>query len=461
MKNNLKLLLILLFVPPFINGCGKSDNKSTLNTNKNAEKKSIKIADDKNSLKGYEDKDGLFRAISRNKPEIIKLIIKSGKDINAKKHNVTAIEYAIQHKRPEIVKLLIEKGANTSIVDIKGNNLLFRTSNPKILEILIQKGKLDVNSKTRYNMPILFWHVKSNQIDCVEVLIKNGVNLDVAYNKKTALQFALEHNNDAMAKLLIESGADIDIRHNGDDALLLLALERNKDALVKLLIEKGAGCKNFTALRYLVDKDSPNAKLLIKKHLNLNELAGYQGVNGKITFLMYAALSKKTDIVKLLIEKGADVNIKATNGHTALYYAVEFNATDIVKLLLDKKAKILSPNLLLTAIKNGNKKIVEYLINNGAKAFLNKKYEAGKIAPLGFAVNSYNINYELIEYIVLKGGDVNAKNVVGFTPLDIISEKEFIDPTVKKKIIALLKKHGAKRNMKSVGGHVVPITQKR
>jgi len=30
---------------------------------------------------------------------------------------------------------------------------------------------------------------------------------------------------------------------------------------------------------------------------------------------------------------------------------------------------------------------------------------------------------------------------------------------VKKKIIALLKKHGAKRNMKNVGGHVVPITK--
>jgi len=456
MKNNFKLLVILMFVSLFINGCGKSDDKSTLKTNKDAEKTN-KNTDNKKSIKGYEDKNGLRRAISKNKPEIIKLIIKNGKDINAKEHSLTAIEYAIKYAKPEIVRLLIEKGANTSIVDSK-DNLLFRTRNPKILEILIQKGKLDANSKSYRGEPLLFWYIGSNRIDCVKVLIKNGVDIDVTYNKQVALQYALERKRYALVRLLIEKGADIDVRHNGDDTLLHLTLDLKKDALVRLLIEKGAGCKNFTALRCLVDKDSPNAKFLIKKHLNLNRLAGYQGVNGKITFLMYAALSEKTDIVKLLIEKGANVNIKATNGHTALYYAVEFNATEIVKLLLDKKAKILSPNLLLTAIKNGNKKIVEYLINNGAKAFLNKKYEAGKITPLGFALNSYNINYELIEYIVLKGGDVNAKNVVGFTPLDFISEKKFMDQTVKKKIIALLKKHGAKRNKKMVGGHVVPVS---
>jgi ankyrin repeat protein len=47
-----------------------------------------------------------------------------------------------------------------------------------------------------------------------------------------------------------------------------------------------------------------------------------------------------TEIVQLLLEKGADVNAKNKYGRTALIYATERGYTEIVQLLLEKGADV-------------------------------------------------------------------------------------------------------------------------
>lgn len=52
-----------------------------------------------------------------------------------------------------------------------------------------------------------------------------------------------------------------------------------------------------------------------------------------------AARTNKVDIIKMLIENKADVNLPTTTGkETPLHYAARFNNPDVVKLLLDNKA---------------------------------------------------------------------------------------------------------------------------
>ena len=56
------------------------------------------------------------------------------------------------------------------------------------------------------------------------------------------------------------------------------------------------------------------------------------------TPLMYAAFQGQTDIARLLIDRGADINQRAPNLATALMFAARNGHIDIVKLLLDRGA---------------------------------------------------------------------------------------------------------------------------
>ncbi|MBL7880740.1 MAG: ankyrin repeat domain-containing protein [Chryseobacterium gambrini] len=76
-------------------------------------------------------------------------------------------------------------------------------------------------------------------------------------------------------------------------------------------------------------------QILLKYPQNINEQC-----TGKCTSLYSAVQKRKTDIVKLLIEKGADVNIADKYGNTPLIESADMFKDDdtIIKLLLENGA---------------------------------------------------------------------------------------------------------------------------
>ena len=85
--------------------------------------------------------------------------------------------------------------------------------------------------------------------------------------------------------------------------------------------------------------------------------------NDGITTLMIASREGKSEIVKTLLEKGAQVNMQDTYGLTALSFASQMGRTEIVKLLLDKGA---DPNLKSNEVKTA----YDYALNRDIKAIL-------------------------------------------------------------------------------------------
>lgn len=83
---------------------------------------------------------------------------------------------------------------------------------------------------------------------------------------------------------------------------------------------------NFVALEQLLEENH----LLAKKNLP-----------GYFHLIYYATHHKRLDMIKLLLEKGANVNSSySREDKTSLFIAVENNNTEIVKFLLEKKANI-------------------------------------------------------------------------------------------------------------------------
>lgn len=140
---------------------------------------------------------------------------------------------------------------------------------------------------------------------------------------------------------LIIAGANFDIKvHHGQRTALMLAVRDGHIAIVRLLIDKGADVNikedidGFTALIsaiYHGHCQTGIVKLLIKSGAHLDIKAR----NGR-TALMIATILGYTDVVKLLIEADADINLHDDFDNTALSLAEDCGHIEIAALLKSK-----------------------------------------------------------------------------------------------------------------------------
>lgn len=109
------------------------------------------------------------------------------------------------------------------------------------------------------------------------------------------------------------------------------------------------------------------AKVLISKGADINIIA-----DNSQNAILYAAVNGNIEIVKALLEHGADPNSKSTDGNTPLLHAAWAGNTEIIKLLLERKVDVNVKNsghasALQLAEWNGHYDIVVLLKNAEAK----------------------------------------------------------------------------------------------
>jgi ankyrin repeat protein len=89
------------------------------------------------------------------------------------------------------------------------------------------------------------------------------------------------------------------------------------------------------------------------------------------TPLIVAAAYGRTEVVKLLLDKGADVNMGNEGSETALHYAARHGHTEVMKILLEHGADVSEAGTgcgtpLQWATQNGQVKAAELLLAHGA-----------------------------------------------------------------------------------------------
>ena len=87
--------------------------------------------------------------------------------------------------------------------------------------------------------------------------------------------------------------------------------------------------------------------------------------------MIWASKYGHTEIVKFLIEKGADIEDKNNNGYTPLIWTSSYGYTEIIKFLVEKGADIEAKNNngdtpLICAFENRRIEIIKFLIEKGA-----------------------------------------------------------------------------------------------
>ena len=153
------------------------------------------------------------------------------------------------------------------------------------------------------------------------------------------------------------------------------------------------------------------------------------------TPLHKAAKTRNTVIVEMLLDRGADVNVKDEHGMTPLYGGADSGSVSVVELLLAKGANVNAKNLrgwtpLAHAAWKQNTTVGAMLLTKGAD--VDVKDKEGQ-TPLHIAAWG---KAAIVELLLTKGADVNAKNDRGKTPIDVATDQ---------KVIELLKQYANKK----------------
>ncbi len=180
--------------------------------------------------------------------------------------------------------------------------------------------------------PVLFWAAVHGYPGLADAMIEVGADVNVKHQGDTALAWALYKDNTAIALSLIKKGADINAQCDDGDTPLSSAILAANVEIVKLLLEKGAKIDPLRHKQRRVggggwDLAVPQAvafegkaqilELLLQNGLDVND----QQDDDTYTLLHAAVWGKNVQIVQVLLKHGADVNRKMkTNGQTPWGY---------------------------------------------------------------------------------------------------------------------------------------------
>ncbi|KLI47600.1 ankyrin [Brachyspira hyodysenteriae] len=408
----------------------------------------------------FKDSTPLFLAVQFGYNDLAKELIKEGADVNARVDNmeteggIDMLYYAVINNNPEITKILIDKGLDknrdygyeysTYLTDIAiGNN------NLDILKLLVKRG----DSKET----LIPKAVQENNIEMVKYLLSIGQDIDAqrffdGFWVDSPLKVAAENGYIEMAKFLIDEGANL----NSADDYMLYAY--NNYDITKLLVDNDVFNLNTNTTReeaiklvkdgkyyeiekLLLSEDSNNIdgydelmnaiskgdmkalEKLVKDDTDLNKQYD------KITPLGLAAARNDKEMVKFLVEKGADINLEDGYGYTPLIIAMKYRNIGLAKNIIDLKPDLNAIcsatgdtplTYLVDKVKFGSD-ICYYLIKNGAD--VNKKNNNGD-TPLIVSVQNFILSYGMLGVLINMGADYNIKNKEGKTAMDIVIEKD-------------------------------------
>jgi uncharacterized protein len=352
----------------------------------------------------------LMTAARTGQPDLLKVLLDRGADINAREkwYGETALIWAAAENHPDAVRVLLDRGADVN-----------QTSAP--LTFASRRNGQSILSLGSW--PSLMYAARQNALDAGRVLVAAHANLNATDpDGATALVIAIINANYEFATFLIDAGADTNVVDNAAGmGPLYAAIDMHRLAI-------GHGRPNprptgpldavDVVRRLLAHKADPNAPLkapIFQRQHTIGDATLGQGA----TPLLHAAKSGDVEMMKLLLEAGADPKAALANS-TALMFAAGLgwrdgspiapsydqgsaeDATQAIALLLDLGFDINAANdsgdtaLHVAVTGRGSPQIVRFLIAHGAN--LEARNKRGQ-TPLAAAMASRKELGALIEIL--------------------------------------------------------------
>ena len=220
----------------------------------------------------------IYWASRENKPEIIKLLLKNGEDINNRSSydkDKTPLIVATEYGNIEAVKILLENGADTELEatgkEMRAIHFASENNHSEILSLLIEYGA-EKEAKDKYEKTPLHYAAMYNNVECAKILIDANVIIDGRDEDNwTALHYASKTHSLKVAKMLLSAGADINAQTDLGATPLHIASISVGVSIIKLLIKNNANLEiqtkydKFTALHYAArSNNNPYNKMSVE-----------------------------------------------------------------------------------------------------------------------------------------------------------------------------------------------------
>lgn len=265
----------------------------------------------------------LIKACQLGEIDKVRSLIKAGADINVKdKNGIFPLLGAAFAGKTEVAKALIEAKALLNQFDRFGFTPLMIASTccesirqrEDVALLLIEAGA-EINHKTTYkNQNVLMLAVQCGSDYFIKALLDAGVNINEKDSDgQTALMLASGSGKIEAVKALIRWGADVKAtNNNGSTALMYATFNRTQRIdTVKTFIESGADVN-------AVDNNGSTALMFAASHRP--EMHSPES-------------TANVEIIKLLLQNGANRSIQNKQNQTAWNFAVDAGNFDVLEML--------------------------------------------------------------------------------------------------------------------------------
>lgn len=170
--------------------------------------------------------------------DVIATLLDNRPDINIRNHGDTPLNAAIRSSNTDVVRRLLDMGAVIEPDHVK-DAIECASYNMEILDMLKIRSELP-NSPEFQGKELIYASQYPEYNHRVSRLLDNGVDINYQYKGKTALSTAFSINNWEGFRMLLERGADPNIRDLRGNTLLHLSARAGRDHIVTLLLSKNA-----------------------------------------------------------------------------------------------------------------------------------------------------------------------------------------------------------------------------
>lgn len=203
--------------------------------------------------------------------------------------------------------------------------------------------KEDINLRDHKNRTPLHSAIEGNQLKAVKFLIANGADIEaIDQQHSTPLNYACRLGYIDIVKKLLESGANVYGNKNAGFSPLDSAVYHSYIEIVKILIDNGTDVNfkkedGFVSLYFAVN-DLAMTRFLLDKGAEVNVVTNndilYDGsIDYGESIFHRAIFHQNIEVIKLLLENGADVSINHGDGRTTLEVAQGTGNEDVIKLI--------------------------------------------------------------------------------------------------------------------------------